>query len=55
MIWIEIEPGISILLTAENEQEVKAFLYSKLPGSKELILKDEDEKEIERLKLEDLF
>lgn len=46
--------GREILLTDKNESKVKAFLYSKFPGSKELILKQEGFED-ERLKLEDLF
>ena len=54
MIWIEIEPEVSLLLTDKNESEVKTFLYSKFPGSKELILKQEGFED-ERLKLNELF
>ena len=54
MIWIEVEPGTCLLLTDKNEPEVKAFLYSKFEGDKELILKQEGFED-ERLKLEDLF
>jgi hypothetical protein len=69
MIWIETNEHISdediekyhltvfkngVMLDAENEKEVKAFLYSKFGGSKELILK-EDDKELDRLKLNELF
>lgn len=54
MIWIEIEPEVSLLLTDKNESEVKAFLYSKFSGDKELILKQEGFED-EKLLLNDLF
>lgn len=54
-VWIEIEPEVSLLLTDKNEQEVKALLYSKFSGDKELILKDMKGKELDRLRLNELF
>lgn len=55
MIWIEIEPEVLIQWKKGEDRILREFLYENFPGSKELILRDEDEEELDRLKLEDLF
>ena len=69
MIWIDVNEHIldedikkyhltvfknEVMLNTGTEKGVKEFLYSKFPGSKELILKQEGFED-ERLKLNDLF